>query len=155
MYELLLWLAPPLVLLLLVIKWMTGWAARVAGREVEAKFRAAESLTKGHTTPEVWLSPHRARLADLQAKGAAEPQIIQALSSARSDCLRRLDELVRYFAGGTFVDSVETRDALVQALQKERRRLEAEDWRTLLISQAAAETSQQAQSGSGALQANT
>jgi hypothetical protein len=155
MYELLIWLAPPFVLGLLLIKWLTGWAARVAGNRIEAKFRAAESLANWHTTPAAWLAPHRARLAELQAQGAAEPQVTQLLESARSDCLRRLDELVRYFADGTFVDSVQTRDALVQALQSERKRMEKEDWRALLLPQSAAEMSQQAQGGTGATQPNT
>jgi hypothetical protein len=134
MLELFLWLLPPFIFVLLVIKWTSGWAARVVGRNIEAKMRAAERLVNLHTTPDDWLASHRAKLAGLQARGAGEQQVARAVESARRDCLRRIDALIGYFGQGAFVDSPQTRDSLVSALRAERERMEKEDWQALLVS---------------------
>lgn len=132
MFELILWLLPPFILVLLVIKWLTGWAARTAARDIETKIRAAEMLVNAHRLPDEWLTPYRIKLRKLQTNGAAENQITRVLESARKDCLQRISRLVDFFKQGAFADSPATRDTLVSALQAEYRRLENQDWQAIL-----------------------
>lgn len=132
MFELLLWLLIPFTITLVTLRWLTRWAAHVVSRNIEAKMRAAEHLVNFHATPEEWLTKHRARFAAVQARGADEQQVTKVVDAARRDCLRRIDALIHYFGQGAFVDSPETRDTLVDALQSERKRMEEEDWRALL-----------------------
>ncbi len=134
MFELMLWLLPPFIIVLLVIKLTMGWAARVVSRNVEMKMRAAEKLVNFHTTPDEWLAVHHAKLDQLHARGAGEQQLAQAIKAARRDCLQRVDELISYFGQGAFLDSPQTRDTLVHALQSERCRLENQDWQALFVS---------------------
>lgn len=132
MFELILWLLPPFILVLLVIKWLTGWATRTVTQDIETKIRAAETLVNAHRLPDEWLVPYRIRLRKLQTNGAAENQITQVLESARKDCLQRISSLVHFFKQGAFADSPATRDVLVSALQAEYRRLESQDWQAIL-----------------------
>lgn len=132
MFELFLWLLVPLIFTLVTIKVLTRWATRVVGRNIEAKMRAAEQLVNFHAIPEQWLAAHRSKFAALQARGADEQQIARVVDAACRDSLRRVDALIGYFGQGAFVDSPETRDSLVDALQAERQRMEEQDWRALL-----------------------
>ena len=134
MLEIILLMLIPFVLALLMIKWFTDWGARTVTRDFEAKIRAAESLINEQRVPDEWLDPYRDRLTALQRRNASQQQQEQLIASARKTCLQRITQLIEVFKRGAFVGNQRTSDELVTALQAQRKRLENEDWHTLLLS---------------------
>jgi hypothetical protein len=133
MFEIILLVLIPFVLALFMIKWFTDWGARTVTRDFEAKIRAAESLINEHRVPDEWLDPYRDRLTALQTRNASLQQQERLIASARKACLERTTQLIKVFERGAFVGSQRTSHELVSALQVQRKRLENEDWHTLLL----------------------
>lgn len=132
MWELFFWLALAFTLLIFFIRWLTRWAVGIMQRQVEARIRAAETIVNDGVVPAAWLQPYRQRLAMLQQRGGSAADRVRLGRQIQQQCLHQVDDLIRYFQGGAFVDSPYTRDILLEALQQQRRRWATQEWQTFV-----------------------
>jgi len=86
--------------------------------QLEARMRACEQIANQKTIPDDWLHPYRQR--------ADDP------ATAKKQCIRRLNELIRFYEHTNLVDSAETRRVLLASLREQRARWETLDWAAML-----------------------
>ena len=115
-------------LTLLLTQFLVRRAAVQGSRYIESRFRAAECIVNEGRVPEAWVRSFHRHVDAVRRRGGTADEMAQASRRARKRCLRELDSLMRFFQGVTFVDSLATRDVLIQALQRERNRWAAEEW---------------------------
>jgi hypothetical protein len=86
--------------------------------QLESRMRACEQIANQKAIPDDWLRPLQGR--------AGDP------ATAKKQCLRRLDDLIRFYEHTNLVDSAETRRVLLASLREQRARWETLDWAALL-----------------------
>lgn len=131
MFPLILWFALALGLTLFVVQLSARWAMHWSARLVESRFRAAESIANEERVPQEWLRSFRRRLDRIERAGGSEARVARSVERARRRCLRRVDDLMRFFEGSPYVDTPSVRHQLLRALQSQRERWEGEEWLAL------------------------
>lgn len=89
--------------------------------QLEARMRACELIANQKTIPDDWLRPYRQRAGDPAA--------------AKKQCMRRLNDLIRFYEHTNLVDSAETRRVLLASLREQRLRWETLDWAAILTAE--------------------
>ena len=114
-----------LVLLIAVTIFLTQLIFRMGTKklmaQLEARMRACEQIANQKVIPEDWLRPYRQRARDPAEAAAAKKQ-----------CMRRLNELIRFYEHTNLVDSAETRRVLLASLREQRARWETFDSAAIL-----------------------
>jgi hypothetical protein len=113
MGELLLFLVVVVGLTTFAIALALRWSERQIRFQVERRFRHADEIVNGGRIPAEWLRPFRA-----PGKG----------DQAQVACLRNLDALIAFFEKSPFVDNPETRQLLLDALQRQRAEWQRISW---------------------------
>jgi hypothetical protein len=112
-----------------------GWGSALLAGQVEARMRAAEQITRQRAIPDDWLRPFRARAAACRADAGNTEQLRRVAGQAQRHCLRKIDDLLRFYEHSALVDSAETRRVLLSALQEQRTRWERLDWTGILTAE--------------------
>jgi hypothetical protein len=86
--------------------------------QLEARMRACEQIANQKAIPDDWLRPFQAHNGDP--------------AKAKKQCMRKLNELIRFYEHTNLVDSAETRRVLLALLREQRTRWETLDWADLL-----------------------
>lgn len=89
--------------------------------QLEARMRACELIANQAMIPDDWLRPYRGRPGDPTEAARAKRQ-----------CLRKLNDLIRFYEHTNLVDSAETRRVLLASLRQQHARWETLDWSTIL-----------------------
>ncbi len=135
MSALLFWSALWLVGVGLFLYLMMRLARRLALRfsqGVEANIRAAESIVNDERVPDAWIAPYCQRIETLRRAVGSEAEIERAGQRGHKDCLRQLDQLVRFFEKTNLVDSAESRHVLLKGLQRQRERWVTGGWQFVI-----------------------
>jgi len=113
-----------LLLLIAATSFLTQLIFRLGAKklmeQLEARMRACELIANQEMIPDDWLRPYRRRPGDPAAAARAKRQ-----------CLRKLNDLIRFYEHTNLVDSAETRRVLLASLRQQRTRWETLDWVTL------------------------
>lgn len=133
MAEIILWMVLAFAVFLLIFRWIVQWATGAITRHVHGTLSAAESIVERGELPEPWLRPYRQQIDDLRRKGGSQAQVEQVAQRAQRHCLRRIDELIKNFESGGFVNNPETRLVLIAELRKARVRWAHADWPAVLV----------------------
>jgi hypothetical protein len=104
------------------------WAAKTMQRHIEEKLHTLESIVNEQTIPSAWLAPYRKRLDAIHRRGGSEKELMGLGQEMQQKFTAQIDDLLRYFQGGSFTDSPATRDLLLEELRRRRRRWAAAEW---------------------------
>lgn len=108
------------------------YASRVIAVAVEARMRAAETITNEERIPEAWIASYLAKRDELVARGAEPGRMADLGRKAQADCLKKLADLTRFFENDPIVDSTESRLVLHKALQKAKKTWQDAGWEYFL-----------------------
>jgi hypothetical protein len=111
---------------------LARYATRSIAGVVELRMRAAECIVNDERIPPDWLAAYKARRDGFIAKGAGPEELEKLGLKAQKDCLKKINDLLRYYEDDRTVDSTESRMVLLNALQKQKKIWEDAGWEYFL-----------------------
>lgn len=107
------------------------WTGERFRRDVVTRVRAAETIIEQRHLPDDWLAPYRAKIEALRSAGKSEEDVARVGHNAQAQCLRKIDELMRFFRQVNVTDTPDTRRTILAALQTRRDQWSATPWQEL------------------------
>ena len=111
---------------------ITRWGMNIAMKDIVARLQAGETIVSQESVPEAWVAQYRRRIEAMRKAGKSEEEIERVGLHARDRCLRQIDDLIKFYEKANIVDSSETRDILIGALQEQRKRWLTLGWQALV-----------------------
>ena len=133
MGEIILQMAIFVGLTLFIIRLVMRWGAVNMSAQVEARFRAVDIIVNHDRVPEDWLASYRKKIDALRAGGGSDQQIERVSRRAQRHCLKKINDLMRFFSRGAFFDTPESRRETQRLLQTQHDRWGTASWRELLV----------------------
>jgi hypothetical protein len=119
-------------LTLFIIRLIMRWGAYHISAQVEARFRAVDTIVNQERVPEDWIAPYREKISALRATSDSEQAIERLGHRAQRHCLKKIAALMRFFGQSAFFDTPDSQRETQRLLQNQRERWQAADWRELV-----------------------
>jgi hypothetical protein len=130
MFDIFLFILLAIVAVTLLTQLIVRWASYQVAHQVEDRIRAAETIINQEAAPEAWLTPFRKKSELVRLNGYTADQVEKLGGSARAACVKKVDDLIRFFGQERYTDSPESRGILLEGLVKARLEWLAMDGRT-------------------------
>jgi len=121
-----------IALFVLLLRGAVILIGRFAGKYVGEKHKAAETIINTGTPPIAWICNSIKKMAELR-EDPTGPRAMKIEEKARNSCLKRLEDLIKYFKASPLCQDEETRKILLDELSKVRRVWQEKDWGEIII----------------------
>ena len=133
MGEIILQMAIFVGLTLFIIRLVMRCGAYNMSAQVETRFRAVDMIVNHDHVPEDWIASYRKKIDALRASGSSDQQIERVGRCAQRHCLKKINDLMRFFRRSAFFDTPESQRETQRLLQTQHDRWATASWRDLLV----------------------
>lgn len=131
MSSILFWLglwAVALTLFLILSSALVYWGSHYFRQNVERNIQTATYLVHEKQVPETWRQPFCEKIQSLCQAGGTQVEIDQVRQKAHKHCLRRLDDLIRFFQQSELVKRGQFQTNFLDELRALREHWDAQGW---------------------------